>query len=530
MKKLFFSVLALTIGAFSFIACDEKEELVDDKGREETPKDSTNDVLGIQQQQAIITRTVNGLAQAIDFTNLAEAVNIALYNVGFEYNWDAGIEAAAAQDPILARKIEAVKQMMESDEIDFDFESMYFEADIEFDPSIAVDTFYYYNGAGSYDVEYDTTFVLTPVFSNINHMADHFRINVTTISGDVFSLFLKGNSSDSNIITVVDSDTKQSKSISVPGYVQVALSLNGDNLIAANGEFSTDFEIVVKGTNEIEKDFEENDTVFTVSELYAYGDNLNLRGELLIDRYALTGNVVYAKENGFDIAATAKIAGQEVLSVNAKLDATLTSMINFADTTYAGLMAWAMDYQSVRGLSVDAVIGGGQIKVFAALNENPVKYQEILNPVISFVGGSQPDAESVAAMIAKFNEIFTGEIYFKGYDKPQATFRLAYEAPAAPGEELEGGDSDYDGSVMSMIMKAISNSGLKIVIDTYDAEGKAITVSFQEYFDGIDIKETGAIIAANFQQAFGPLIEMFKQYNEEEMFEYEEGDLIMEEE
>ena len=76
MRKLLFSVMALTIGALAFTSCDkEKEE--DRKEEQKTAK-----YLSVEDQQSMITNAITGIAESIDFTNLAQVAEIAVEELG----------------------------------------------------------------------------------------------------------------------------------------------------------------------------------------------------------------------------------------------------------------------------------------------------------------------------------------------------------------------------------------------------------------------------------------------------------------
>ena len=501
MRKLFFSVMALAIGAFAFVSCNKD----DDKNEKNGGQGGQDSFLPYEQQQRIIEQTVGGLAQNIDFSGLAGSVSTiinSIYKVeGRDIDWKAGIEAAAAQDAMMARKIGAIKQMIESDDIDLkNLNALYFEADVEFVETVVVDsTLYLMYGGRSEDLLSSDT-VLIPVLKNVNHNADRFKLNFKTTDNHVLSVTLKGSSDKDARFTWLDIRKNETKNVNLPNAIDLSVTLDGQNLLSGDASLDTDFNVVLSGYYDKNS---ENDTVFKVSDASVYGQNLSFNANVAIDKYAVTANAVYRANTGLNVAAKALMEGKEALSVNVNVDATLTEQINWAD--YASILSWCMDYNKVRGLSADAAIGGDQIKVVAALKENPVKYQEVLSTAMMIVGGSTPEPEAVKAMIDKFNEIFVGEVYFKGYDKPQAKLRLVYEAPE--GTKGEGS------SMLSSITEAIAKSGLRILVDTYDADGNEVTITVNEYFGKINLQGALATVVSNFKQAFGPLMELIDRHD-----------------
>ena len=504
MKKLFFSVMALAMGAFAFVSCNKD----DDKNEKNGGQDK---FLPYEQQQKIIEQSVEGLAQNIDFNSLAGSVTTlinSLYKAeGYVIDWRAGIEIAAAEDSIFAGKISAIKELFNSSDINLNLEPLYFEADIEFD---SVPATYYYNSVDDsinaypyYPRHGGSEYmggVLIPVIKNINHNTDRFLLNFKTIDEHEVNVSLKGSCDKEARFAWVTG--KETKNVNLPNFIDFSLTLDNKNVLTFGGGLDTDFNVVVKG----DRNGEENSS-FKVSEVTAYGQNLAFMANATIDSYTVSANAVYGARSGLNVDARVLMYGKEALSVNATVDATLDEHINWCEVPT--ILSWLMNYELVRGLNVSAALGGDQIKVVAGLKENPVKYQEVLNAVAMIVGGSTPDPEAVKAMVDKINEILVGEIYFKGYDKPQAKLRLVYEAPAPEGTKGEVS------SMLSSITEAIAQSGLRILVDTYDAEGNEVTITVSEYFGKINLQGALSTVVSNFKQAFGPLMSMIDRHDEE---------------
>lgn len=494
--------MALAMGAFVFVSCSKDDDKNDEKNG------GQDKFLPYEQQQRIIEQSVEGLAQAIEFNDLATSVNTVLGSVanlaGNKIDWNFGLEIAAGQDPVLGRKIAAVKELLKSDDINIVLDGLYFEADIEFAPKPStgggyLDTVYSQRRGGG--VPGDSIAVtLIPVVKNVIHDTDRFKLNFKTVDNHVLSVILKGSNSKDARLSWVDTRKETTKNVNLPNAIQLSMTLDGKNILAFDGSLDTDFNVAVKGYYDRKA---ENDTTFNVSELKAYGQNLSVNANLAIDKYAFNANAVYTASTGLKVDAKALLDGKEALSVNVNIDATLDQYTNWAD--YTTIMSWAINPENVRSLDATAVLGGDQIKVVAALKENPVKYQEIMNGIAPFIAGSTPDADVVKAMIDKFNEIFVGEVYFKGYDKPQAKLRFVYEAPT---EKTKAGSS-----IFSSLMENVANSGLRIMVDTYDAEGNEVTISFNEYFGKINLQGSLATLKSNFEQAFAPLIGMLSDIN-----------------
>ena len=487
MRKLLFSLLALTIGALTFTSCDKEKE--DDRKEEQ----KTPEYLSVEDQQSMISNAIGGIAESFDFNNLAQVVEIAVEELGYPLNFDGAFDAMIEQDPILARKIEGLKNLMESEELSFDFESMYFEANIAFKDTLISDTSWVWNGEGKREEEVETYQAYYPYLVSVNHNANRFLINIEAVDGHVYTLSLKGSNDTESRLTVVTKE--EAKSAILPNSVEVSLSLDGNTILSVGGDYTTDFRIVAQ------MEFDQEEQEEKLARLTLSGNSFSSKGNLTIDKYTLSGNASYTAQDGLKADAKFLVSGKEALSVSAHLDATLSQYTNWVESSE--IAAWAMDYNSVRSLSINAALGGDQIKAVIGLKENPVQYNEILTPVMSFVADAPIEPEAIQAMVDKFNEIFVGELWFKGFDKPQATLKLAYATPE-DAEKINVEDDD----ILAMIMAKIGASGLYFTVDSYDKDGKEITIPALEYFGKIDVSAFAQKVVANFQAAFGPLLSM----------------------
>jgi hypothetical protein len=509
MKKLFFSVMALAMGAIALVSCNKDDKNDEKNGGQEK-------YLPYEQQQKIIEQSVEGLAQTIDFKDLAGSVSTIVENVAnltsHRILWDLGLENACEKDSVFAAKFFAIKELLQSDDIDFNLEPLYFEADIMFMPNNEFGGITYPDSAVSYTGVNPDSVTLLPYINVVNHNSDRLKLNLKTMDNHVISVSLKGSNDKDVRMAWVDTKKGETKNINLPNTIDLSMTLDGKNILNAGGSLDTDFNAAVKGYYDRSA---ENDTTFKVSEVKVYGQNLSVNANVAIDKYAVNASAVYAARTGLKVDAKALLEGKEALAVNVNIDATLDEYINWAE--YTTILSWAINPENVRSLDATAVLGGDQIKVVAALKENPFKYQEIISPVALFMGGSTPESDAIKAMIDKVNEILVGEIYFKGYDKPQAKLRVIYEEPTEKTKAVN--------SIFSSLIENISNSGLRIMVDTYDAEGNEVTISFNEYFGKINLQNALATLKSNFEEAFGSVIGQLLSV-ENTMFSKPEGEIL----
>ena len=152
MKRLFFSVLALTIGAFAFVSCDKDDDEKKDDKREK------GSYLSMQDQQDILSDALIKAGDQVEFESLSQRVRTLVYSfAGHQLNVDTTY-AQLLKDELAARKIGALRDVKNISDLNPD--ELYFGVDLALEESVT--------GLG------DT--VMLAMVKNINHNTDRFII------------------------------------------------------------------------------------------------------------------------------------------------------------------------------------------------------------------------------------------------------------------------------------------------------------------------------------------------------------------
>ena len=295
---------------------------------------------------------------------------------------------------------------------------------------------------------------------------------------------LKGHNGKEGTVTVVS--PRESLKVTLPDNIEVSFTLDGNTIVSAQVDYDTDMELTL-----IEDESENVEASLSGSKLTA---NANLG----IDQSEFKTNLVYAENKGFTIGYTGKLKGQEFLSGDVFLDAILDNEVDWANP--GSILVWAMNPDKLSEIDCNVVLAEGEVKVVASLL-NPAQEDAIMPTVMIIALGGTAQPEDMEAMVTRFNEISKCEIYFKGYAKPQAKLKLAY----VQGETATKGLIEDD-SVLSGIIAAIANSGLVIMVETYDADGNQITIPASEYFLNDELLTLANTLKENVMNSFGPLI------------------------
>ena len=491
MKKLFLCMLALATGAFAFVSCDKEKDDVNDASKD---RQKYENVLSYERQQDILSNSLNTVVQVIDFTSLSQTLQSIMAEFGDNtIDINDMFEAIAQQDEILGGRINAIREFLYTEEdILFDFEGLFFEANLDF----VLDTIQVLDGAGVFK---DSVMII-PYVSDVIYESDQFKLNIGFNNKEEKAVIvLKGHNDPESRVSITNATTQQVKNITLPDTLDLSVTIGNNKVLQAKIAYETDFQVQVEGTGSIIRKEVEGvkPDKFKLTKLILNGEELSLNAGVTLDKYSILAGVDYDKENGVNITAKALMRGADILTIRAKVDATLSENLDWKNPM-GSILPWLTNPDRMaRGGQIEAVLGNDDIKLLASFD---LTDNEIVTALMALVLGqpkTQEDFDKARNMVEYLNNRIKGELYFKGYADPQAKIKFIFD-PESVGEKNISKLDDMDA-----MRENINNSGIRVMIDTYDSNGYAVTVSFQEYFGDIDIKTIGKTIVSKFKTAFG---------------------------
>jgi hypothetical protein len=499
MKKLFLSVMALTISAFAFMSCEDKEDI--DNGKE-GGKAKPGTFLTVQQQQSAINGALSGVAEVIDFTDLSQVAGVASEIIGRNIGQNELLamisDTAVIYDTIFQSKVIYAMTMYASDTIVMDLEPLYMEGDIYVTDAVRYDTIRYYGESGISGMSIDTVPYTILTLKNLKYDVDYLRVNVFVDSHKIV-LTAKAKAGESSL-EVKNEEKEKDTNVIFPTSAMISLSIDDKPVFELSGEYKSDFSLLVE-------DGEDDDFYFNGSKIY-------VKGSLKLTGYEFDGEANLDIEKGADITLTGKYAGNELISVGAKVNADFRDVDLENDTI---MLAWAQNPEKLKSISLNASLGAGKIELKGSL-DSPFKDKELAASLRKLM---VPDAtltkDESEKVIAKLNEILNVGLYFEGYKDPQAKLKLIYAEPdtedmagtkgdGMDGYEYETEDEDEDGGFMASIMELFAKIGAYPVLEVRDDDGNLTTMPVMEYFSKIDVSPIVQGIPEKFNKAFGPYL------------------------
>lgn len=463
MKRLFFSVFALTLGAFAFMSCDDEKI----NNEQENGKAAPGTFLTVPQQQSAIQGALDGVAEAIQFTEFSNALNVVSGVIGRELTTDDLASVLASPvfqtDSLLQAKLITVISMMSKDTIVMDLAPFYMEANLYITDTVLVDTIP------------QTILYLDSI---INHDVNYLQLNVFVDEHKIsFRADVKAGES---IITI--KNEKGTRSVLFPKSAHLSITLDDKILAELNGQYQSDFVVYYE-------DVEEGDDIIEIE-----GSKISISGNLSIGSYLLAGSAAYDESKGIEANMNLKYADNDLLSANAKLNAVFEDL-DITDTT--ALLVWAQNPELLKSISLNASLAGGKVE-FKGNLDNPFKDEELATTLRSLmVPGATISEEKAKQTVEKLNAIIDAGFYFEGYKDAQAKLKIIYrEAP----------EGEKGHSVIDKVGELFDRACAYPVLIAHDEEGNEIEVEFAEYFDSIDVKTFAQTVSNKFMQVFGPLM------------------------
>lgn len=495
MKKLFFSVLAFTIGAFAFVSCD-KDDTIDNDEKSQLK----SGYLTVEEQQNLISSSLSGIAESVDFTEFSSVASVftGILNKNFteETLYSILRDSDFTQDSILLGKISNAAVMFKGDSIYLDLTSLYLSADIYAIDTVLYDTVKCFDEVGGTSERIDSVNTVLIDIKNVNHKSDCIDLNLY-VDGHKIELKAKAKAARNSILTVVNNRKEGVNELFLPESASVKVLLDGKSVLEMGGEIKSDLNILVEETGSDEEG----------THISYDGSKISVKGNLTVTGYRIDGSFNLDMEKGADLGLKLSIADQEAISVSAKVDAVLADLDITDDTL---ILKWAQDPEELKSISLNASIGGGKVSLKGRL-DSPFKDQELAAGLKELMN---PEArlteEQSEALIAKLNEILSVELYFDGYKNPQAKLQFVYYGASAQGVKGADGyddfDDDDDKGALDYIFELFEKTGAYPVIVAHDKDGNEVTVSIIEYVSKIDLSFVSTL-SEKVQNAFGPIIE-----------------------
>ena len=494
MKRFIFGAIALVAGAFAFSSCDDETKIDNrDEGKD------GGKYMTVPEQQQAITNALDGVADAIEFTEFSNALEFAGNLIGTDIDTKDLIQVLASpavlEDSVFQQKLSQALILFSQDTIALDLLPLYMSADLFIRDTVRVDTIRYYGEGGSSGSYVDTTYHKLFILDNINHDVDHLELNVY-VNDHKLTFKAKVRAGESS---VTYKTSKKQKTIYLPKSAEVSIALDDQVLAAVNGEYTSDMSLYVE-------DVEDGDDIVEFE-----GTKFSVSGNIKVVSYDLAGALKFDMSKGVEANMTVKYADKVLLSADANLDAVFEGL-DIEDST--AVLIWAQNPEKLKSFSLNASLAGGKVSMKGAI-ENPFKDEELAATLRSLmVPGVTISKEKGEQAVERLNGVVSAGLYFEGLKEPQAKFKFIYRERPTGSKGGDYDEDDEDGeSPFDAIGELFDRLGAYPVFVVRDADGKEVTVPCEEYFEGIDVSNFTKVVEGKFMEAFGPIISQIEEMN-----------------
>ena len=478
MKRLFLSVFAFVLGAFALVSCNDDEKIQNDDN-------DGGRFMTVPEQQQAIQSAMNGVADAIEFTEFSEALEVVSGIIGRDISTSELVQITGSpafqEDSVMMAKVVALLSVIAQDTIPLDLSPINLSAYLHLADTVLVDSISGYDEMGRMVMKYDTIERTVVILDTIMHDVEGAQLN---ISVDGHEIVLKVNiKAGNNFIGPIKFDKDFFKTLALPKSTEFSIALDGKVLGSMNCRLDSDMSIYSDAAG---------NPVFD-------GTRLSLSGGSKVMSYALEGGLNYDLRSGINAEMTAKYSEQEILKINANLDADFESL-DIMNTT--SILTWAQNPDSLKRIGLNVSLAGGKVQLKAGM-ESPFKNEDLATILRSLmVPGATISDEKAKEAIEMLNDVINAGIYFEGLKEPQAKLRFVFLEESGTKAE-----ADDESDPLDNIMELFAKTGAYPVLIAHDADGKEIEVQFEDYFGGIDVTTFAQTITVKFNQVFGKYLD-----------------------
>lgn len=472
MKRLFFGVLTLVMGAFAFVSCNNDDKVNSEKGK--------SDSLSVEQQQDIINASLSGAVQAIDLTNVGQAIQTIYSSVVVKagrINLDSfqdliNNNPTVTQDTALLRKLGNIMALVNADIIKLDISKIYMSLDLYLRDSLSYQSRDEFGVGGQVVTVVDTVHNILMDIRNVNHDCDYLLINFFTPEHNAT---IKAKTQPGNTFVGVKRESSRAINLILPSGIEAFVSMDGNPLA------------LVKGT--LESDFRFNYNQEETEKFKFEGNNLSAWANANVLGYELDVNANLNRESGLNCTLYGKYDGKELISVNASIDATLNGLNpNNSDE----LISWAANPQTLRSVSAQMALNGGAVKANVSITNPFGNSMEML----AWVQSQDLNETQCKKIAERLNESVKAEMYFGGYSNPQAWIQFVYT-----GAAVQPVDQQPVRGIGMAIERQFAKAGIYPMVVTADS-----TLTLKQYFEKVPVGDLSEAIQDKIINAVGPQI------------------------
>lgn len=449
MKRNLFVAFALTVGALCFFSCE----------KEKTDDGSVNQRLTLEQQQMLISQSLNLAAGEIDFSAIVPMVDAAQELDGIQL---FGILGGILEDSVSGQALSSFISKAQGDTVQLDFSLL--GIGMEFD---LIDSTKIWDD--------DTTTIRIPVVVNSNYNADNTYILLNT-ANHKFQLNLLASSNNTSLEVETYSNegaiaaAYENHLLIMPRQIRLEVVVDGKKCGVLELNVDTDFKIR------------------QTKDGFSYeGNKMNLSVNAVLGDFVGKVAVTYSESAGITLTESLSVnkgaKSAEILGLTFKIDADMGGLGNSLNE--AGLAAWAMNDSKLRGVELNMSFLDKFITGEFRLS-NPIVNGKLPSSIMNIISADSVTAEMASKVVADIKPYIKSGLYFKGYKPAQASLEIVSQ---------EISSDKFDEGMLAILNLYQLAPKIKISADNS-------LVGFDEYLQGIDIKSALQSVEASFNAAF----------------------------
>lgn len=495
-KRNYLGFIAILAGALFVLSCDKDDELLDENQNGTENKTDEPKFISINEQHKLLSKSALDVANTIDFSEYSE-LNSLIDTIFYGKKDVVGFFEASKMllsDSVFGGRYMMIREMLRADTLNLDLTKTALKVMYSFEDSII-------STVNDSVNEVDTVIYVKDIKVEVPKDGTT-QVGATYLGQELLvTMKLQDNSLD-NVLSLDMTGAPEELN---PGFEEYATNVSIPDLLALNvklnGKSLLDFELTIDTDMDVVFPFGE-DGVPDVSGLKfnqfnKFVANTKLKGGSFETQSRLE---FLNADEGFRLSHQSKIDGKNLVQATYNLDASIGNLFTERGVDLAVLLGVVMNPALFRGM--DGSLSIGEDVTLKAQILNPFS-KDIVLTTISELMFSQNELtkEKAQPFLDSLNNIITLDVYFKGFEDPQAKLMFIYEDSTAY-EQFEGEISPVlTNEMFAMLLSKVASpqvadmvtgildriNALPVVVAPND-EGEEVYMRLDQYLSGIDLK------------------------------------------
>lgn len=494
-KRNYLGFIAILAGALFVLSCDKDDELLDEKQNGTENKTDEPKFISINEQHKLLSKSALDVAGTIDFSEYSE-LNSLIDTIFYGKKDVVGFFEASEMllsDSIFGGRYMMIREMLRADTLNLDLTKAALKVMYTFEDSII-------RTEDEGVVELDTVIYVKDIKVEVPKDGST-QVSATYLGQELLvSMKLQDNSAD-NVLSLDMSGAPEELN---PGFEEYATNVSIPDLFALNiklnGKSLLDFELTIDTDMDVVFPFGEDGAPDVSGLKFNQFSKFVAKTKLKGGSFDTQSQLVFLNsDEGFRLTHQSKIDDKNLVQATYNLDASIGDLFTERGVDLAILLGVVMNPALFRGM--DGSLSIGEDVTLKAQILNPFSKEVVLTTISEMMFSQNVlTKEKAQPFLDSLNNIITLDVYFKGFEDPQAKLLFVYD-DSTSYDKFEGEISPVftnemfalllskaaTPQVADMVTGILDRMNVLPVVVAPNDEGEEVYMRLDQYLSGIDL-------------------------------------------